>query len=282
LRPARADYNASGRYDFYAPEHRASPPFQPKVKRRGELPRHRLKKLGTLPTQSAAHSETLTTGVPWDGMDEFLARMFDVGGLRPGAVLRWPLAGGDFGYTMVEFGEWPPTLIKPSWQLAVLDGRGEGVDATAIEKANITNTLIVHGFLRPGLREIGLRPIKVAQQASGAVYTWDRVPQALETIARPTRPRTMNIKEANEMLAAYVERYRGRSYAELAAAVGTKEHDRLTGPSGAPYVVEVNFVWADKPGSAVRVMCGLDDGRAEKPIYLFRRNLAMSPDGKVR
>jgi hypothetical protein len=189
-KPARADYNASGRYDVIAPEHRASPLFEPKVKRRGELPRHRLKKLRAQGSPRPATGETITVGVPWDGMDHFLTGTFAVGGLRSGAVLRWSLADGDVAYTMVEFGHWDDTLTRPMWQLAVLDCRGADVDAAAIGKANVARRIIVDGFQPPGLTEIGYRPIESAEQVFGAVFRWDDVPRTLENRLMANRPAT--------------------------------------------------------------------------------------------
>ena len=175
-RSARPDYNASGRYDFFAPQHRASPLFQPKVKKRGDLPRHRLKRLRAQgEPRATTTAETLTIGVPWDGMDDFLSLTFDVG-VPPGAVHAWSLPSGDTAYTMVHYGHWERTLIRPSWQIAVLDCRGAGIDAQAIAKAGVARVLIVDGFAPPDLREIGYRPLTMVTEVYGAVRPWASFP----------------------------------------------------------------------------------------------------------
>jgi hypothetical protein len=180
-KPARPNYNASGRYDFFEPEHRASPLFEPKVKRRGELPRHRLKKLRAEGEPRAATPTTKTIGVPWDAMDEFLPNMFDVGGPRLGAVHGWSLANGATAYTVIERMSFPPTLLETQWQLGVLECRGSGLDAQVIETASVLCSIIVMGFPPAGmLREAGYRPPKDVHPISGAVHRWASLPALLE------------------------------------------------------------------------------------------------------
>jgi hypothetical protein len=177
---ARSNYNADGRYDFFEPEHRASPLFEPKVKRRGELPRHRLKKLRAEGEPRAATPTTRTIGVPWDAMDEFLPNMFNVGGPRLGAVHAWSVADGDSAYTVVENMSFPPTLLDTQWQLGVLDCRGSDLGAQAIETANVLCSIIVMGFPPADiLREVGYRPPKAVDPISGAVHKWDSLPGLL-------------------------------------------------------------------------------------------------------
>ena len=282
-RSARADYNASGRYDFFPPEHRASPLFQPKIKKRGDLPRHRLKRLRAQGEPRAATAETLTIGVPWAAMDEFLSLTFDVGGPRPGAVHAWSLPSGDTAYTMVQFGHWERTLIRPSWQLAVLDCRGAGVDAQAIEKAGVARVLIVDGFAPPDLREIGYRPIETAEQVSGSVRPWDELPDALEQRKTPYRPADMNVAEAKTVLLEHLARFRSWSYADLVAKLGALGVETITGPSGASYVVETYIRTPSGPGTNAWVMVALDDARAEKTIFFpFQATFEMTPKGKIR
>jgi hypothetical protein len=181
LRPARADYNASGRYDFFEPQFRASPVFEPMVMRGGELPRHRLKKLrGTSETRDAS-ATTKTIGVPWDALDEFLPNMFDVGGPRLGAVLAWSVASGDTAYTVVESMGWHETDLATQWQLGLLDCRGADLGAPALEGAKVVTSFIVHGFPPAGtLREVGYRPPTAPDRISGAVHKWESLPRLLD------------------------------------------------------------------------------------------------------
>jgi len=280
-RSARPDYNASGRYDAFAPEHRASPLFQPKVKKRGDLPRHRLKRLRAQGEPRAATAETLAIGVPWDGMDDFLSLTFDVGGPRPGAVHAWSLPSGDTAYTMVHYGHWERTLIRPSWQIAVLDCRGAGVDALAIEKAGVARVIIVDGFAPPDLPEIGYRPLTMVTEMYGAVRPWDKLPDALEK--PPHRPADVNVAEAKTVMLEHLARFRSWSYPDLVAKLGALGVETITGASGAQYVVQTYIRTPSGPGTNAWVMVGLDDARAEKPFFFFfRASFEMTPKGKIR
>jgi hypothetical protein len=180
-RPARADYNSSGRYDVLAAEHRASPMFEPKVKRRGELPRHRLKKLRAEAEPRPATATTKTIGVAWDVMDEFLPNKFDIGGPRLGTVHGWALPDGGTAYTVVERMTWPDTLPATHWQLGVLDCRGDRLDGQSIEGANVLCSIVVMGFLpASGLRETGYRAPTKVHRISGAIHDWASLPRLLE------------------------------------------------------------------------------------------------------
>jgi hypothetical protein len=181
LRRARSGYDADGRFGGLAPEHRESPVFGPKVKRLGELPRHRLKRLAGKSEPRPATAETMFIGVPWDSMDQFLANMFDIGAPRLGAVHRWALVDGTAAYTVVEWMEWPKTLPEPQWYLGVLDHSGEA-DGPTIATANVVCSIIVYGFL-PGNapHEVGYRPRPpgVVETISGAVHKWESLPKLL-------------------------------------------------------------------------------------------------------
>ena len=147
--------------------------FEPKVKRRGELPRHRLKKLRAEGDPRPATATTKTIGVAWDVVDEFLPNKFDIGGPRLGAVHSWVLPDGSTAYTVVERMSWPDTLPATHWQLGVLDCRGADLDPRAIEAAEVRCSIIVMGFPPAGgLREMGYRAPKNVDPVSGAVHTW--------------------------------------------------------------------------------------------------------------
>jgi hypothetical protein len=179
-RRARVGYDGDGRFGFLAPEHRESPMFEPKVKRRGELPRHRLKRLTLKSEPRPATPETLTIGVPWDSMDQFLAKEFDIGAPRLGAIHRWVQPDGEIAYTVLQWMEWPDTLIEPSWQLGVLECRGDDVDAQTLEKARTVYPFIIHGFVPAGLlHEAAFRPPVTPEPYIGAVHAWESVPRIL-------------------------------------------------------------------------------------------------------
>jgi hypothetical protein len=181
LRAARAGYNDSGRFDFYEPQFRASPVFEPKVKRKGELPRHRLKRLRGASEAGPATATTKTIAVPWDALDEFLPNMFDLGGPRLGAVHAWGVAGGDTAYTVVESMRWQETDIATQWQLGVLECRGPDRSAAELEGAKVVTSFIVHGFPPAGtLREAAYRPPKAPDYVSGTVHKWESVPRLVE------------------------------------------------------------------------------------------------------
>jgi hypothetical protein len=180
LRRARPGYDADGRFAGLAPEHRESPMFEPKVKRRGELPRHRLKRLTFKSEPRPATAETMTIGVAWDAMDQFLSNRFDVGSPRLGAIHQWSRTDGEAAYTVLEWMEWPDTLLEPSWQLGVLECRGRDVSAGTLEKARTVDTFVIHGFLPAGLlREVAFRPPESPEPFMGPVNSWDEVPRIL-------------------------------------------------------------------------------------------------------
>jgi hypothetical protein len=176
VRPARAGY--MDRFQTIAPEHRASPMFEPKVKTRGELPLQRLKRLRAAGEPRPATAQTKTIGIAWSGFDQFLANVFDVGAPRLGAVHAWRTPTGQTRYTVVEWMEW--TQIEPAWQLSVLDIRDEN-DSAKVAVAPVLCSLIVHGFIPRDLNEVAFRPpTGPAKTVSGAVHAWPDVPALLD------------------------------------------------------------------------------------------------------
>jgi hypothetical protein len=91
----------------------------------------------------------------------------------------------------------------------------------------------------------------------------------------------MDRNEAHAVLAAYLNRYRGRSYAELASCVGEGCIDtaQATGARGDEYQIEIQCLWDDKPNGNVRVVASVDDGglRAFCPLT---RCFIIRPDGQ--
>ena len=176
VRPARAGYMDT--FQTLAPEHRASPMFEPKVKRPGEFPRRRLRRLRAAGEPRAATADTKSIGIAWSGFDQFLAKAFDVGAPRLGAVHAWRTPSGQTRFTIVEWMEW--TDIQPSWQLGVLDSRDGGTPANP-ELASLLCSIIVHGFIPMDLNEVGFRPPSgLVRTISGAVHGWTDVPALLD------------------------------------------------------------------------------------------------------
>ena len=89
----------------------------------------------------------------------------------------------------------------------------------------------------------------------------------------------MNEKEAQELLQQQLSRLRSQSYAELVQQIGDVSSFEATGPTGASYQIEIQFIWDDQQDGNIRVMGAIDDGgiRAFMPLSL---SFIMSPAGK--
>ena len=88
----------------------------------------------------------------------------------------------------------------------------------------------------------------------------------------------MDNEEALAVLAAELQRYRQRSYAELVATLDTPTTSALRGPSGTRYQVQIQVVWDGAKGENIRVLGAVDDGgwRAFIPLA---DSFIMSPTG---
>jgi hypothetical protein len=88
----------------------------------------------------------------------------------------------------------------------------------------------------------------------------------------------VNNAEAKALLRSHLQSYRDRSYAELAALIGSVQVAQLAGAGGVEYQVEINFAWDDRPDGDIRVMGSIDDGgwRAFIPLC---EDFIMAPDG---
>jgi hypothetical protein len=84
--------------------------------------------------------------------------------------------------------------------------------------------------------------------------------------------------EAKSLLTSHLRSYRDRTYAELAALIGTVQVAQLAGAGGVEYQVEITFHWDDRSGGDIRVMGSIDDGgwRAFIPLC---DSFIMAPDG---
>ena len=70
------------------------------------------------------------------------------------------------------------------------------------------------------------------------------------------------------------------SYADLAARIGEDEQCEVTGPSGAEYQIEVQFLWDGQPDGHIRVFGGIDDGTFRAAFRPVCSSFIMTPDGR--
>jgi hypothetical protein len=73
-------------------------------------------------------------------------------------------------------------------------------------------------------------------------------------------------------------RYRERTHAELAAAIGQPDIAEVRGVSGISYQIEIQVLWDDRKRRNLRVLGAIDDGglRALRPLS---EDFIMAPDG---
>ena len=70
----------------------------------------------------------------------------------------------------------------------------------------------------------------------------------------------MDKKEAKEILATHLQRYRRCPYQELLYLLNTQDTSEITAPSGNWYQIEVEAMWVDKVKGHLRVFGCIDDG----------------------
>ena len=92
--------------------------------------------------------------------------------------------------------------------------------------------------------------------------------------------RNMDKQEALAALERQLAEYRKLSYAELAARIGDDEQCEVTGPSGAEYQIEVEFLWDGKPDGDIRVLGGIVDGTFRAAFRPVCSSFSMAPDGR--
>ena len=88
----------------------------------------------------------------------------------------------------------------------------------------------------------------------------------------------MDNQEATLLLRDHLDGYRRRSYGDLVALLGKPQVAELQGASGKTYQVEVEVIWDQQLGGAIRVLGAIDDGgwRAFKPLL---KDFILAPDG---
>jgi hypothetical protein len=89
----------------------------------------------------------------------------------------------------------------------------------------------------------------------------------------------MDEETARELLRAALTEYRARSYADLVRGIGRPDVRTTKGPDGREYQIEIEAMWDDRPGGAVRVIGAVDDGswRAFLPLS---DDFLMTPEGR--
>lgn len=89
----------------------------------------------------------------------------------------------------------------------------------------------------------------------------------------------MDESEARGILTERLGEYRRRSYEQLVSSIGESELVEVVGPSGARYQLEIESLWDDKKGGAVRVMGSIDDGSFRRAFMPFTDDFIIAPDG---
>ena len=70
----------------------------------------------------------------------------------------------------------------------------------------------------------------------------------------------MDRAHAASVLAKELDTFRAKTYTQLRELVGSSYAYDVPNPGGHPYQVEIQVSWDFKPGGAIRVLGGIDDG----------------------
>jgi len=99
---------------------------------------------------------------------------------------------------------------------------------------------------------------------------------------RRTEREAMDRGEARTILAAHLELFRRRSYADLVALMGDVHVTEVAGPSGAEYQIELEVVWdSPREKADIRVLGAIDDGRLPGSIVPVSDSFIVAPDGTL-
>lgn len=74
------------------------------------------------------------------------------------------------------------------------------------------------------------------------------------------RRAAMNPQEARTVLTEQLHPYRFEGYKALQRLLAEADIFEIQGPSGAPYRLQIEAVWDDRPGGNLRVFGLLEDG----------------------
>lgn len=90
----------------------------------------------------------------------------------------------------------------------------------------------------------------------------------------------MNKKEAQTILDGHLAGYAKQTYTKLVTLVEAEhiETFEVRSDSGVCYQVEVQFIWDDRPGGAVRILGNIDDGGIRAIFPLGRSELVPPPE----
>lgn len=88
----------------------------------------------------------------------------------------------------------------------------------------------------------------------------------------------MNKREAKQLLANELAKWRHKSHAELASHIGRSHDTEVQNSSRKPYYLEIQVFWDDRPGDNIRVLGSIDDG-GWRAIVPLTDDFILSPDG---
>jgi hypothetical protein len=90
----------------------------------------------------------------------------------------------------------------------------------------------------------------------------------------------VNSAEARAIILDALANYRQRSFEELVGLIGTDSFKSEIRRGAVTYQVEIEMVWDNEPGAAVRVLGSIDDGgwRAFMPLC---ESFIKAPDGSI-
>ena len=88
----------------------------------------------------------------------------------------------------------------------------------------------------------------------------------------------MDKKEARAILAKELQRYRGKSYAELKRLLTEQDTSEVTASSGNWYQLEIQAVWDDRPEGNLRILGSIDDGEI-RAFFPLTDDFIIAPDG---
>jgi hypothetical protein len=82
-----------------------------------------------------------------------------------------------------------------------------------------------------------------------------------------------------DLLHSVVAEYETRPYRELASRIGQPDVRTVRGRDGREYQIEVEAIWHDQPGGAIRVVGAIDDG-SFRPGLPVSEEFVATPEGK--
>jgi hypothetical protein len=89
----------------------------------------------------------------------------------------------------------------------------------------------------------------------------------------------MDRTEARALLAAHLEPFRGRTYANLLELMGDVRVAEVTGASGAEYQIELEVIWeSPRDKTNLMVLAAIDDGRLLSSLARVTDSFIVAPD----